>query len=31
MQTEVQGMAMNVEARVTARRVGDCPAGGGQG
>lgn len=29
MRTDVQGMAMNVEARVTARRVGDCPAGQG--
>jgi hypothetical protein len=27
MKTEMQGMTMNVDSRVTARRVGDCPAG----
>lgn len=29
MRTDVQGMKMNVDSRVTARRVGDCPAGQG--
>jgi Protein of unknown function (DUF3617) len=28
MRTDAQGMAMTIESRVTARRVGDCPAGG---
>jgi hypothetical protein len=27
-QTQAQGMNMEMDARITARRIGDCPAGG---